>query len=175
MQILHIQTLTIVHAVKLLEFETQNRAWFESQIEARDASFYSLTGVKDHIEQILHEADRGKCRSYLVMNEQNQIVARANLKEIDLELGSAEVGYRVGQDFIRQGVASMAVAHLSAVAQQELGLMKLHAIVIEHNHGSQKVLRKAGFEIVKSVSAVAKIGSQYFDGFHFYRSLKEGR
>ncbi len=172
MQILHIQTLTIEHAVKLLEFEIQNRAWFESQIEARSPDFYSLSGVRNHIEIMLREAANGRCMPYLVFNGEDEIVARANLREINTATGTAEVGYRVGKEFTRQGIASFALAHLSGVAKHELGLSALDAYVIEQNLGSQRFLEKAGFEYVETVASVAQLGNQHLSGFRFSLLLK---
>lgn len=45
----------------LLRFEVENRAWFESHINPREVSFYSVDGVKNHIEECLAQYQKKPC------------------------------------------------------------------------------------------------------------------
>ena len=51
--------LRIEDAARLLEFERDNRAWFEQFVEVRLDSFYSINGVQAHISEYLDESAHG--------------------------------------------------------------------------------------------------------------------
>lgn len=72
-------------------------------------------------------------------------MGRANLKDVDVQAGSAELGYRVGQDQAGHGVATAAVTQMKEVALQQWGLQTLRAVVTEVNRASIRVLEKNGF------------------------------
>jgi len=129
----------------LLTFEIRNREWFESQIDARDPSFYSLQGVADHIECYLSGFASGTWHPFVIEDASEGIVGRANLKDINSPKGCAEVGYRIDQRFCGQGLATMALKHLIQEARTHWHLTQLVAHVYKNNMGSRKVLERCGF------------------------------
>ncbi|MCU1750357.1 GNAT family N-acetyltransferase [Pseudomonas sp. 6D_7.1_Bac1] len=129
----------------LLAFETHNREWFESHIDARDPSFYSLQGVAAHIESYLSGFAIGTWHPFVIEDASEGIVGRANLKNINSPTGSAEVGYRIDQRFCGQGLATLALKHLIQEAQMHWNLTQLLAHVYKDNIGSRKVLNRCGF------------------------------
>ena len=52
---------SLADAEELLAFETRNRAWFESVINAREPSYYSEEGIRTAISEACEAraADRG--------------------------------------------------------------------------------------------------------------------
>nr|WP_218177240.1 GNAT family N-acetyltransferase [Pseudomonas gingeri] len=129
----------------LLAFESRNREWFESQIEARAPSFYSPQGAADHIESYLSGFAAGTWHPFVIEDASATIVGRANLKSIHSPKGSAEVGYRIDQHVCGQGLATLALRHLIHVAQTHWQLTQLVATVYKENRGSKKVLGRCGF------------------------------
>lgn len=129
----------------LLAFEIDNREWFETHIDARDPSFYSLQGVADHIEGYLADFAIGAWHPFVIVGSSETIVGRANLKSIDGFERSAEVGYRIAQRVCGQGLATLALKHLIQEAQVRWELRQLVAYVYEENVGSRKVLDRCGF------------------------------
>jgi [ribosomal protein S5]-alanine N-acetyltransferase len=71
------------------------------------------------------------------------VLGRFNL--VDLEDGTAEVGYRVAQQVAGRGVATATVRELCRLAAARYGLRRLRAATSYDNVASQKVLAKAGF------------------------------
>lgn len=142
---LKIRELKSTDAEALLAFEIHNRAWFESHIEARDPSFYSLQGVADHIESYLSDFALGAWHPFVIEDSSGSIVGRANLKNINSPQGSAEVGYRIAQHASGQGLATLALRHLIQEAKVRWGLTQLVAYVYKENVGSRKVLGRCGF------------------------------
>jgi ribosomal-protein-alanine N-acetyltransferase len=129
----------------LLAFETENRAWFESHIDARAPSFYSVEGVNDHIQEYLSGFARGVWHPFVLEDSRGKIVGRANLKGIDTNAGVAEVGYRIAQSACGQGLATHALEHLIRQARMLWALTQLVAYVFPENAGSRKVLERCGF------------------------------
>ena len=134
-------------AQALLAFETRNRQWFESHIEARDPAFYSLQGVAEHIQGYLSDFAEGVWHPFVVEDASGKILGRANLKNIDSAQRSAEIGYRIAQDVCGQGLATQAVRHLIQEARGRWQLKQLVAFVFKENLGSSKVLEHCGFSL----------------------------
>ena len=134
----------------LLAFEVRNRKWFETHIDARAPAFYSLQGVTDHVAGYLADFAQGNWHPFVIDDSAAQIVGRANLKNINVPLGCAEVGYRIDQRFCGQGLATLALRHLIEEAQTRWRLTQLIAKVYEGNVGSRKVLTRCGFTLEAS-------------------------
>ncbi|NWC96312.1 MULTISPECIES: GNAT family N-acetyltransferase [unclassified Pseudomonas] len=140
-----VRELSSTDTEALLAFESRNREWFESHIDAREPSFYSEQGVADHIQGYLSDFALGVWHPFVIEGANGEIVGRANLKSIDSAKGSAEVGYRVGERACGQGLATLALKHLIREAQARWALTHLVAYVYPENVGSQKVLGRCGF------------------------------
>ncbi|MDE1169328.1 MAG: GNAT family N-acetyltransferase [Pseudomonas sp.] len=140
-----VRTLERADIDALLAFETENREWFQSHIDARDPAFYSVQGVGEHVQAYLSDFAVGAWHPFVIEDANAHIVGRANLKNINSPLGCAEVGYRIGQRFCGQGLATLAVRQLIQTAQRRWHLTQLVAHVYRHNVGSSKVLDRCGF------------------------------
>ncbi|WP_268800421.1 GNAT family N-acetyltransferase [Pseudomonas huanghezhanensis] len=145
MESIDIRTLRSADAKALLDFELENRAWFERSITPRDPAFYSLQGVSEHISDYLTRYTAGTWHSCVIEDARGVIIGRANLKDIGLSGRSAEVGYRIAQDVCGKGLATLAVKHLIEQAQSRWHLNQLSAQVYAYNIGSAKVLERCGF------------------------------
>jgi len=64
----------------------------------------------------------------------------------DIARISAEMGYWLSEDFWGRGIATRAVAAMSAWALDNYKLTRVYAMVFAHNAASVRVLEKAGFE-----------------------------
>ena len=131
------------HGEALLQFEIDNRAWFEQFVEPRDAAFYSPNGMAVHLTEYASQRAAGSWLGFVIVDAQGALAGRANLREIVDDTG--EVGYRVGRGHIGQGYASAAVAELQRIAIEERGLKHLHAFVTVANPASARVVEKNGF------------------------------
>jgi ribosomal-protein-alanine N-acetyltransferase len=150
MESFSVRELKMTDAQALLDFEIRNREWFESHIDARDPSFYSLQGVTDHIESYLSEFAIGAWHPFVIEDSSQRIIGRANLKSIDSSTESAQVGYRIDQRACGQGLATLALRHLIQEARMRWGLAQLVAYAFRENAGSRKVLDRCGFKLEQS-------------------------
>jgi len=145
MKTFNVRKLESTDVEALLAFEVRNRDWFESHIDARAPAFYSLQGVADHMAGYLADFAIGRWHPFIIEDCRAQIVGRANLKNINVPRGCAEVGYRIDQRLCGQGLATLALKHIIEEAQTRWGLTQLIAKVYEGNVGSRKVLTRCGF------------------------------
>lgn len=154
-----IRTLRHDDAARLLEFERAHRHWFEQHIEPRGDAFYSPDGVREHIAGFLDAHAAGCFHPCVLTAADGAIIGRANLKNIVRHAGSAEIGYRIAQDRVGQGLATLAVHHLIALAGSSWQLSRLTALVRVKNAASARVLEKCGF----ARSAFAENGLWRYD------------
>ncbi|MEM7735848.1 MAG: GNAT family protein [Deinococcota bacterium] len=155
------QLLTLEDSDALVDFETRNKAWFEAWVPARPEAYFD----KDQFPSVLAELIDGMSASshlLFVRYQDNQIVGRFNLTNINA--GQADVGYRVCQDYLGQGIASAGVAFLKRVAVNELNLTRLVARAATtntaNNIASQKVLLKQGFDKQPNAQERVEFGSK---------------
>jgi [ribosomal protein S5]-alanine N-acetyltransferase len=153
----------------LLAFELENRAFFESHINARPASYYSAEGVGEAIELAQREAREDKAYQYLVWHGET-LVARVNLTKVRrAHFHSAELGYRVAQSAGGRGVASETVKHVLAKAFGELGLVRVEATARAENEGSTRVLQKNGFTLFGRSTRSFELAGTWYDLLHYER------
>jgi len=65
---------------------------------------------------------------------------------VDVERYSAEIGYWLGEAYWRRGIASEALRLVTDHVFDVLNMLRLFALPFADNHGSIRVLEKAGYE-----------------------------
>ncbi|ROS01074.1 ribosomal-protein-alanine N-acetyltransferase [Sinobacterium caligoides] len=140
------EVLSEEHTRQLYQFEVENKAWFESFIAPREASFYTIEGVSSHIQQSIVSFVSTQMLPLVLVSE-GQIIARANLRAICRESKSAEVGYRVAKQHTGKGVASLCLAKLISEAELRFDQLRLSAKVLDNNPASRRVLEKHLFQL----------------------------
>lgn len=81
----------------------------------------------------------------MLVDEDGSVLGRFNL--VDIEDGTAVLGYRVAERATGRGVATTTVRELCRLAACEHGLRTLMAATSDENVASQRVLAKAGFVV----------------------------
>lgn len=145
---LRLERLHADHAPELLAFEQENRGYFARSIPDRgDAYFLEFASL---LRLRLAEQDTGLCHFHVVVNDQGDLVGRVNL--VDVSEGSAELGYRIGEQAAGQGNATAAVAEVCRMAATTYRLSALTALVTLDNPASAAVLRRNGFTPIEETS-----------------------
>lgn len=161
MKAICIRTLQLEDAPELLRFEQVNRAWFEHHIEPRGDAFYTSESVHEHVMQYLDAHKRSTWHPCVIVDQSGAIVGRANLKDIDLAAGVAEVGYRMAQQCVGKGLATEAVRHLVELARSQWELERLVAYVGVENTASAGVLGKCGFRRGERRTATSPVRDEH--------------
>ena len=136
-----LQRLTADHAPAVLAFELANRAYFAGFITDRGDDYFAR--FTERFAAFLAEQDDGICAFHVLVDADGAVLGRFNL--VDLEDGTADVGYRVAEHVAGRGVATRTVQELCRLAATEHGLRTLRAAAADDNVASQKVLLKSGF------------------------------
>ena len=156
------------HIDALLAFELDNRAFFETTINARPASYYSHAAVSLAVAQSMADAVTGLGFQYLVVDEAGQIVGRVNLSVVKrAHYHSAVLGYRIAQAACGKGVASEAVRQLLNIAFVKLGLKRIEADCRIDNEASKRVLLRNGFVQFGHSRRSFELDGLWYDRLHF--------
>ncbi|MFF9481600.1 GNAT family N-acetyltransferase [Streptomyces sp. NPDC014733] len=129
------------HAPAVLAFERANRAYFAAAVFDRGDAYFDHFAEGFHA--LLAEQAAGVCAFHVLVAEDGSVLGRFNL--VDIEEGTADLGYRVARHVAGHGVATTTVRELCALAAERYGLHTLRAAVSDGNIASRKVLVKAGF------------------------------
>ena len=154
-----LQRLCVDHAQAVLAFELANRAYFAASVSDRGDAFYEH--FYEQHRALLAEQDAGVCAFHVLVDGDHTVLGRFNLVDLDLDHGTAEVGYRVGERIAGRGVATSTLCELCELAAATYGLRTLRAATSNENVASQRVLEKAGFVAVGSTEVGGRPGIQY--------------
>ncbi|MFP7335038.1 GNAT family protein [Shouchella clausii] len=132
-------------AEELFTFETDNRAFFEQMVPSRGEAYYQFETFKVRHRELLTEQDDTNSRFYLIRDERGNIVGRINLVAIDEPKRVAEIGFRVGENYVGKGIASNALKQL---LETEKGFQTIKGKTTSNNIASQKTMENNGFKKV---------------------------
>jgi ribosomal-protein-alanine N-acetyltransferase len=168
-----VELVPVGHAdgAALLAFELENRAFFEANINARAANFYSDAGVKSAIDGAIDDAAADRGYQFLVKSDKGDILGRINLREVERERGSAVLGYRIGAAHVRQGHASAAVRAVLEIAFGRLGLRRIVAGARTSNLGSVQVLLRSGFARLDNMADTVELNGVVHEHVYFERRV----
>ena len=151
-----LQRLNAGHAPAVLDFEQLNRTYFAASITDRGDDYFAR--FTEGYNALLAEQEAGICRFHVLVDGTGAVVGRVNL--IDLENGSAELGYRIAEKWAGKGLATAAVRAVIELAPS-YGLTALRAGASDHNAASQAILTRTGFRPVGVSSTDLGPGKQY--------------
>jgi len=152
-----LQRLRADHAQAVLAFELANRAYFALSITDRGDEYFEHFAERHNA--LLEEQESGSCIFHVLVDEDGAVLGRFNL--VDLEDGTATLGYRVAEHVAGHGVATATVRELCDLASARYGLRALRAGTNHDNIASQKVLTKAGFVPVGPATLGGRPGTWY--------------
>ncbi|MCD7441611.1 GNAT family N-acetyltransferase [Streptomyces lincolnensis] len=158
-----LERLRADHADAVLAFERANRAYFRQSISDRGDAYFAE--FADRHAALLAEQDAGVCHFHVIKDDREDQVARDELigrvNLVDVEDGTAELGYRVGESAAGRGVASAAVAEVCRLAATTYGLVSLTAVTTLDNLASRTVLERNGFTVTGELTIGDRPGVRY--------------
>ncbi|MBQ0905967.1 GNAT family N-acetyltransferase [Micromonospora sp. U21] len=154
---LTVERLRADHAGALLAFERENRAYFARSVPDRGDAYF--TGFADRHRALLAEQEAGLCHFHVVLAESGDLVGRVNL--VDVTDGTAELGYRIGEQAAGRGVATAAVEATFHLAAADYRLAGLTAVTTLDNPASQAVLARTGFAVTGEIRVGGRPGLRY--------------
>jgi ribosomal-protein-alanine N-acetyltransferase len=130
----------------LAQLVRANREFLAASGPLRTEEYFTDEGQERAVLASLEAAATGSTFPMVIVDRGGALVGTLNLNSIIRgAFQSASIGYWVSQERNGEGIASAAVAAAKHVAFQELGLHRIQAETLVHNHASQRVLLKNGF------------------------------
>ncbi|MDC8756315.1 GNAT family N-acetyltransferase [Janthinobacterium fluminis] len=164
---------TLADAEELLAFESDNRAYFESWINARSDGYYHIAAVRAAIEQAARERDNDVAYQFLA-KVGGRIVGRVNLTAVVRRyFNKAALGYRIAEQAGGQGYASRAVELAVREGFGAIGLWRIEADVRAANTGSQRVMERNDFRLYGKSARSMRMHGSWHDVLHFERRRDE--
>ena len=163
-----IRLLTLDDVPALVRLYRENQEFLAPWEPVRDDDFYTVDGHRAVVESALARYEQGSAYPCVILNAAGTVAGRVNLNEIvHGAFQSANLGYWVSQADSGRGLATAAVREIVAVAFGTLGLHRVQAGTLLHNHGSQRVLERNGFTRIGFAPAYLKIAGRWQDHLLF--------
>ncbi|TFC03386.1 GNAT family protein [Cryobacterium sp. MDB2-33-2] len=157
----------------VLDANKRNREHLAPWEPARAESFFTTDDQTRILTGQLAELEAGAGYPLVFVNGA-RVIGRMTLSGIVRgPFQSASIGYWVDKDRAGQGLASAALRNVVKHCREDLGLHRIEAGTLLHNLGSQKVLRKAGFEPIGIAEKYLKIAGTWQDHLLFQRILSQ--
>ena len=113
----------------------------------RPDRWFTEAGQREALEQADRDRAADRSYAYLITDAAGSILGRLTLASV--VRGAAQfcsLGYWVAREATGRGVATAAVGQALEIAFGELGLHRLQAEILPHNHASRRVLEHHGFQ-----------------------------
>lgn len=99
---IYIEQLKKHDAKDLFTFELTNKSFLKQWYLIVARNIFDFEYFQKLLDNLLIEQADGESYFYLIRNEENEIVGRINLVDIDSETRISSLGYRVGEKFTKK-------------------------------------------------------------------------
>ncbi len=137
-----LQTLRMKDCDDLLQFELENKAYFEQFVPPRPSGFLTRAGMARAIEVLIAEMIVGQGAYYLLW-QGDAVIGRFNFPLVGENV--ADLGYRVAQSQTGRGGATYGLGLALDDVKSRLKPTKIIAETTPDNVGSIRVIEKCGF------------------------------
>ena len=152
----------------------ENREFLKPWEPERSAEYLAPAGQLAEIEGLLMLCLRGEAMPFVILDDEGRVAGRLTLSGIVRgSFQSCNLGYWLAQDQTGKGFATQAVGEAVAHAFEQLGLHRIQAGTLLHNHASQGVLARNGFEQFGLAPRYLEIAGAWQDHVLFQRLNEE--
>ena len=149
--LIRLELLSEENSTDVYSFEKENREYFERNLPPRPANYFDPEGFKEITRELLTEQRNRDVYMHLIRDSQGALVGRINLSVLENDQKTAELGYRIGENYTNLGYASEAVKLVLDKAFHTYGLNRIIAGTARDNLASQRVLLKNGFTFSRMI------------------------
>ena len=149
------------NSIDVYSFEKENREYFEQNLPPRPGNYFDPEGFKEITRELLMEQDNHDAYMHLIRDSQGIMVGRINLNVLESDRKTAELGYRIGENFTNLGYASKAVKLVLDKAFHTYGLDRIIAGTAMDNLASKRVLLKNGFTFSRAIENDFQINNEW--------------
>ena len=156
-----LELLSEENSLDVYSFEKENREYFERNLPPRPANYFDLEAFYKIIAQLLTEQTNRDVYMHLIRDSQGMMVGRINLSVLGSDRKTAELGYRIGENYTNLGYASEAVKLVLERAFHTYGLNRIIAGTATDNLASKRVLLKNGFTFIRIIENDLQINNEW--------------
>ena len=156
-----LELLSEENSIDVYSFEKENREYFERSLPPRPAPYFDSEIFEEITRELLREQENHDVYMHLIRDAQGVMVGRINLSVLGSDRKTAELGYRIGENYTNLGYASEAVKLVLDKASHAYGLNKIIAGTATDNLASQRVLLKNGFTFSKIIENDLQIHNEW--------------
>ena len=149
------------NSLDVYSFEKENREYFERNLPPRPGNYFDPEGFKEITRELLTEQENHDVYMHLIRDSQGIMVGRINLNVLESDRKTAELGYRIGENFTNLGYASKAVKLVLEKAFHTYGLDRIIAGTAMDNLASKRVLLKNGFTFSRVIENDFQINNEW--------------
>ena len=149
------------NSIDVYSFEKENQEYFERNLPPRPANYFDSEGFKKITAELLAEQDNHNAYMHIIRDSQGVMVGRINLSVLGNGRKTAELGYRIGENYTNLGYASEAVRLVLDKAFHTYGLNRIVAGTAMGNLASKRVLLKNGFTFSKIIENDLQIHNEW--------------
>ena len=158
---IRLELLSEENSTDVYSFEKENREYFERNLPPRPANYFDPEGFKEITRELLTEQTNRDVYMHLIRDSQGAMVGRINLSVLENDQKTAELGYRIGENYTNLGYASEAVRLVLDKAFTTYGLNRIIAGTATDNLASKRVLLKNGFTFSKIIENDLQIHNEW--------------
>jgi hypothetical protein len=159
--LIRLELLSEENSTDVYSFEKENREYFERNLPPRPGNYFDPEGFKEITRELLTEQTNRDVYMHLIRDSQGAMVGRINLSVLENDQKTAELGYRIGENYTNLGYASEAVKLVLDKASHAYGLNKIIAGTATDNLASKRVLLKNGFTFSKIIENDLQIHNEW--------------
>ena len=159
--LIRLELLSEENSIDVYSFEKENREYFERNLPPRPGNYFDPEGFKEITRELLTEQTNRDVYMHLIRDSQGAMVGRINLSVLEDDRKTAELGYRIGENYTNLGYASEAVKLVLDKAFHTYGLNKIVAGTATDNLASKRVLLKNGFTFSKIIENDLQIHNEW--------------
>ena len=159
--LIRLELLSEENSIDVYSFEKENREYFERNLPPRPGNYFDPEGFKEITRELLTEQTNRDVYMHLLRDSQGAMVGRINLSVLENDQKTAELGYRIGENYTNLGYASEAVKLVLDKAFHTYGLNKIVAGTATDNLASKRVLLKNGFTFSKIIENDLQIHNEW--------------
>ena len=159
--LIRLELLSEENSTDVYSFEKENREYFERNLPPRPGNYFDPEGFKEITRELLTEQTNRDVYMHLIRDSQGALVGRINLSVLENDQKTAELGYRIGENYTNLGYASEAVKLVLDKAFHTYGLNKIIAGTATDNLASKRVLLKNGFTFSRIIENDLQIHNEW--------------
>lgn len=169
----YLRALTVEDAAEMVQLLLRNRAYWSIYEPRHQDSYFTVSVQREKIRESIYQAGENREYSFGIFeHDTHKMIGHISLYSIKrMPFLSALIGYSVDERYIGQGIASEAVKILVDFGFKRLGLHRIEAYVSPENHGSVRVLEKAGLVREGLLKQFLYINGRWVD--HYYYAALE--